>query len=324
MPKNSLIEMLKYKRPSNSWSEKEFCQTYIEPVFGEPDDHGNYIKIVYEKAHRGFVQPKVCFTAHYDTVHRTPGKQRVLVSGDIATAIQSECLGADCTTGVWLILGMIEQNIPGVYVIHYGEESGCIGSSALVKDEPEWLQYTKAVISFDRKGQESIITHQMGMRTASDAFAVSLSDALDMPLLRPDPTGSYTDSNEYAAHVSECTNLSVGYLHQHTSKESQDIYFAYYLLDKLCNADWSKLVFERDPSSFSYDDVFGWGRPSQPQKKSGALSTNLSQLEDLIYDFPEELAKVLDDWGCDAEYLYSQISVFQNSDDEDEYYRRVG
>jgi hypothetical protein len=318
MPKNSLIEMLKYKRPSDSWSEKEFCDTYLKPVFGEPDDHGNYIKIVYEPAYRGYVQPRVCFTAHYDTVHRVAGKQQVILTGDIVSAVQSDCLGADCTTGVWLILGMIEKSIPGVYVVHYGEESGCIGSRALAKDQPDWLEYIDAMISFDRKGEESIITHQMGLRTASDAFAVSLAEALDMPTLRPDPTGSYTDSNEYTHLVSECTNLSVGYLNQHSSKETQNVYFAYLLLDKLCNADWSKLVFERDPSVIE-DDYYrsGWGAL---RKTSTKLKNNISQLEDLIYEFPEELAQVLEDWGCDAEYLYSQIKLQQ----EDEYYRRVG
>jgi hypothetical protein len=318
MPKNSLIEMLKYKRPSDSWSEKEFCDTYLKPVFGEPDDHGNYIKIVYEPAYRGYVQPKVCFTAHYDTVHRVAGKQQVIVTGDIVSAVQSDCLGADCTTGVWLILGMIEKNVPGVYVIHYGEESGCIGSRALAADRPDWIEYTEAVISFDRKGEESIITHQMGLRTASDAFAVSLAEALDMPQLRPDPTGSYTDSNEYTHLVSECTNLSVGYLNQHSSKETQNVYFAYLLLDKLCNADWSKLVFERDPS-IAEDDYYrsSWGAVRKTNTK---LKTNISQLEDLIYEFPEELAQVLEDWGCDAEYLYSQIKLQQYDED----YRRVG
>jgi hypothetical protein len=318
MPKNSLIEMLKYKRPSDSWSEKEFCDTYLKPVFGEPDENGNYTKIVYEPAHRGFVQPRVCFTAHYDTVHRVAGKQQVLVTGDIVSAVQSDCLGADCTTGVWLILGMIEKNIPGVYVIFYGEESGCLGSRAMTKDTPDWLEYIDAMISFDRKGEESIITHQMGLRTASDAFAVSLAEALDMPTLRPDPTGSYTDSNEFTHLVSECTNLSVGYLNQHSSKETQNVYFAYLLLDKLCNADWSKLVFERDPSIVE-DDYYSssWGAVRKTNTK---LKTNISQLEDLIYEFPEELAQVLEDWGCDAEYLYSQIKLQQYNED----YRRVG
>ena len=309
-----LIEMLKYKRPAGSWSEKEFCQKYLEPVFGEPDEFGNYTRIIYEPVARGFVQPTICFTAHYDTVHRNPGMQQVVVTGDIVTVAQSDCLGADCTTGVWLILGMIASGVPGVYVVHAEEESGCKGSRSLVRDNPSWLQYVKAVISFDRRGQESIITHQMGVRTASDAFAVSLSDALGMPTLRPDPTGSYTDSNEYIDVVPECTNLSVGYLNQHTSAELQDLFFARQLLDKLCDADWSKLVIEREPGSgdFEYGTFYYRG--------SNKKETNYSQLLELIYEYPEEIAEVLDEWGCDSEYLYDQISAISFTKDT----RRVG
>ena len=60
----------------------------------------------------------------------------------------SSCLGADCTTGIWLIMNMIEAKvIEGVYVIHAAEEVGCKGSRALVADDPEWLrQYRRCDI----------------------------------------------------------------------------------------------------------------------------------------------------------------------------------
>jgi hypothetical protein len=47
-----------------------------------------------------------------------------------------------------------------------------------------------------------------------------------MSQLEPDSTGSYTDSNEYAPIVSECTNISVGYFNQHTKNEVQDLDYA--------------------------------------------------------------------------------------------------
>lgn len=305
MPEHALTEMLKWKRPEGSASQRYWCKRYLEPTFGAPDSHGNYIHIVYnkDKSH-----PNLCFAAHHDTVHKDSGTQNVIVTGDIATAPGSNCLGADCTTGCWLILGMIQEQVPGVYVIHAGEEIGCVGSSALVKDYPLWLDHIDAVISFDRKGTESVITHQLGQRTCSDAFAVSFSQALGMPELRPDNTGSYTDSNEYANIVSECTNISVGYYAQHTSKESQDVFFAYKLLDALTSADWSKLVFERDPADIEpymfknpedYNDyIYGNKRLNR---------NNLYDLDDMVRDYPSEIASILDDWGVDAEYLWDQL-----------------
>lgn len=319
--KYSLIEMLRYRRPEGSETQRIFCEKYLKPVFGEPDAHGNYIKLI---NYPNGGAPYLCFTAHHDTVHTVEGMQHVIVNGDKAMAADSNCLGADCTTGVWLILEMIDARIPGIYVIHAGEEKGCIGSKALVKDHPSWLDNTKAVISFDRKGEESVITHQMGYRTASDAFAVSMSDALGMPLMRPDNTGLYTDSNEYVDVVGECTNISVGYIDQHSKRETQDLYFAYYLREKLLSADWSKLVFEREPGTFEVEhDRFyrgygyyeDWDSAASYSRKGYSLlnlrgelrGRNETELLDIIKEYPDEVAELLDEWGVDSTYLMEQL-----------------
>lgn len=335
---HSLIEMLRYRRPEGSATQRIFCEKYLEPDFGEPDPYGNYIKII---NHPNGGLPEICFTAHHDTVHSVDGMQHVIVNGDTAYAVDSSCLGADCTTGVWLILGMIQAKVPGIYVIHAGEESGCVGSSALIKDhlsditKYSWLQHTKAVISFDRKGEESIITHQMGSRTASDEFAISLADAIGLPM-RPDNTGAYTDSNEYIEVVGECTNISVGYLNQHSKKETQDMFFAYYLLEHLVEADWSKLVFKREPGEVDPDDYRSWWSTKSYGSYSGYMDeeyygdgyedvrkrqstysqlnmrgkprgSNERDLHDLITDYPWELAELLDDLGFDANDLMNQM-----------------
>ncbi len=334
----SLIEMLRYRRPEGSETQRIFCEKYLEPDFGEPDVYGNYIKII---NHPNGSLPNLCFTAHHDTVHTVDGMQHVVVNGDTAYAVDSSCLGADCTTGVWLILGMIQANIPGIYVVHAGEEIGCVGSKHMIKDhlsditKYSWLQHTKAVISFDRKGEESIITHQMGSRTASDEFAISLAEVIGLPM-RPDNTGAYTDSNEYVEVVGECTNISVGYLNQHTKKETQDVFFAYYLLEHLTEADWSQLVFKREPGEIDPDDYRSWWSTksyggysgymdeeyygdgyddvrkrqssySQLNMRGKPRGSNERDLYDLITDYPWELAELLDDLGIDANDLMNQM-----------------
>jgi len=254
----SLIEMLRYKRPQGTQTQDEFCERFLEPHFGLPDRHGNYILSIGET-------PTLCFTSHHDTVHRTEGLQQLVVTNNVVSVADtsiSSCLGADCTTGIWLMMGMIEAGIEGVYVVHAAEEVGCVGSSALVKEKPYWLTSINAVISFDRYGDTSVITHQMSKRTASSEFATSFADALNLPQLIADPNGSYTDSNEYAHIVPECTNISVGYYGQHSVNETQDLEFADLLMYKLCTADWSKIVIARDPSLYEsyYDDDNNWSR----------------------------------------------------------------
>jgi len=308
----SIIEMLGYMRPQGSITQKLFCERFIEPTFGEPDEHGNYILQVGHK-------PKLCFTAHHDTVHKQAGIQKLVVTNDVVTVADpkvSSCLGADCTSGVYVILCMIEAGIEGTYVIHSAEEIGCQGSSELIKDYPMWLTYTKAVISFDRYGDNSVITHQMGFRTASDAFAESFADALDMPQLKPDTGGSYTDSNEYAEIVSECTNISVGYYSQHSTTESQDLDYLQRLVYALENADWSKLVFERDPSivenlnrgsrlTYSSDYWYGYDDSSTYQ---GSMD-NVGQLFEIVADNTYAVAELLDSLGMTPLDLMEECNI---------------
>jgi len=312
----SLIEMLRYKRPEGSDTQREFCNRFLEPMFGLPDRYGNYLLILGDK-------PNLCFTAHHDTVHTTDGMQQLLVANDIvsvADTTNSNCLGADCTTGIWLILNMIEAGIDGVYVIHAAEESGCKGSKALIKDDPVWLDYVDSVISFDRFGDTSVITHQMGVRTASDAFAESFALALGMPELVSDTGGSYTDSNEYINYVQECTNISVGYYGQHGVNETQDLKYAELLATALVCADWSKLVFERDPSVV--EDLWytgNYGRVHKPNE------SNIQAMKDLIQDHPQRIAELLDEWGINYYSLMEEAGVcdsgyYQEPVNQDKYY----
>lgn len=302
----ALMTLLRYKRPEGSVTQEYFCEKYLEPVMGEPDKFGNYIHIIPDE---DGLYPEVCFAAHHDTVHKTEGVQTVFSMDNMVYSEGGECLGADCTTGVWLILEMIAERVPGIYVIHAGEEVGCLGSSALVESNPEWLYDLKAVISFDRMGTDSIITHQMGYRTASEEFSQSLAAILRMGF-KSDDGGSYTDSNEYAEIVPECTNISVGYYAQHTAKEHQDISFAYKLRDALIAADWSKLVYARDPSIveplyYRSNKFTGW--PTMDDYDTKNYVEDCYDVEDVVRDFPGLIAELLVDWGFNRETLMQAL-----------------
>lgn len=168
-------------------------------------------------------------------------------------------LGADDKAGAAIMCHMISHRIPGHYVFHAGEEVGCHGSSFLAKcfadpfeDPGVTLPSTpQRVISFDRRGYDSVVTHQMSERTCSDQFARALAAELGLGH-QPDPTGSYTDSNEYRHVSSECTNISVGYFNQHTNREEQDLEFLRDLAERCLHVPWSDLPVVREV------DEFGW------------------------------------------------------------------
>lgn len=320
------FQMIRWMRPAGSAALDLFCEMYLEPIFGKPDEYGNYVKMVPNKDGSS---PNLCFTAHSDTVHYNGGIQDLRYEGNWLFAEDSDCLGADCTTGIWLILEMIHCQVPGVYVIHAEEEVGCIGSRKLVKARPAWLDEIDAVISFDRKGTDSVVTHQIGIRTCSDAFAKSFAQAIDMPM-KPDSGGVYTDSNEYIDVVGECTNISVGYLAQHIKSECQDMEFLVELRDKLVSADWSKLVFSRqpmDPSDYDFD-YMGYKSKFDSRFYDGT-DTEQDLILTLVYDYPEEIATYLYNLGFSADVIAEELGVDSNKYlskflEEDLQERRVG
>jgi len=153
------------------------------------------------------------------------------------------------------MLRMIEAKVPGLYIFHRAEEIGCQGSGYIAKYTPEVLDGIRHVISFDRKGNDSIVTHQIGRQTASDEFARDLAKYLPIGY-GADNGGVYTDSNEYRALVSECTNLSVGYYHQHSQDEYQSIKEVEILIRHLIRTPWDNVGAYRTPS-LGYSKYFG-------------------------------------------------------------------
>lgn len=343
-----LLTMLTYKRREGSVGQKLFNDRFLRPMMGKPDKDNNFICYVTKggaiknlKVHDDVPKNTIAFMAHHDTVHRTDGRQKVFVDPMTQTCFVDEnngkeCLGADCTTGVWLLLEMIKAKIPGVYVVHSGEECGGIGATALVKSNPIWLANIIAAISFDRYGTNSIITHQMGERTCSESFSKDLAGILNLDM-ESDSGGVYTDSYEYAYDVSECTNISVGYYRQHTNMETQDLDFVLKLREALIKADWSKIRPYRDPKVVEYDDWgYGPGKGWTSKNKTGywsnygsgayfvespstdddnleVLCGKYKSIEKVIEEFPYEIAEILAENGYTKESLLKEILHYHSS-----------
>ena len=242
---HSLLEMLKYRRPHLSKTEEDFIAVYLDPIAGmQQDGFGNrYVRIG---------DSRTLFSAHTDTVHKHEGKQSLEL--DPYTNIvykndkKSNCLGADDTTGIWLMINMIESGVHGLYIFHRGEERGGLGSQYILDHHPELLEDIDRAIAFDRMGYTDVITHQAMGRCCSDAFATALGECIGMRY-KPDPTGSFTDTATYTGVIPECTNVSVGYFAQHSKSENQDITHAEKLLDALVRINFEALPTMRDPKA---------------------------------------------------------------------------
>jgi hypothetical protein len=310
-----LIDMLSYRRPNGSKTERRFIRRYLSPLGCEVDKLGNY--------HKRIGDAPIMWSCHTDTVHKHGGRQNLRILGDtvhVADA-QSNCLGADCTAGVWLMVQMIRAEVPGLYIFHRAEECGGVGSAHIAETTPELVKDIQFAIAFDRKAKHSIITHQWGGRCCSKAFAESLSTALGMDHVT-DSGGSFTDTASYVDIIGECTNLSVGYQDEHQRTETLDLDYIARLRAALLAADFNDLIAERKPgevdredygfdsnwrqhgvySGGAYTSSYTRGFYDDDQSVTGFRKSGYS-LYALVRDNPAEVADWLEEYGISIEEL---------------------
>ena len=322
----SLCEMLTYRRPDRSKAERKFIRRFLEPLGVKIDGHGNLTIRIGDSP--------IAWCSHTDTVHKNGGRQKVYITkDDLLFAPKSDCLGADDTAGVWLMTEMIKAQVPGLYIFHRGEETGARGSRAIAKTD--FLDGIKAAIAFDRMGYNEVITHQSCGRCCSDDFAKSLASLLG-DKYKPSDRGLFTDTANYTDVVGECTNISVGYNGQHTSRETLDATFIENLRYRLINLDQTKLVYNREPGEEDKDDLFfgqkdwsdygspygfvDYGRRRKYHQERGVVDLTKIDLEDdddnrrnqytlyaLIREYPEEVADFLEHMGFNAVDLIDHI-----------------
>ena len=206
---------------------------------------------------------RTLFIAHVDTVHHEDGPNK-FVKAHGKWYANGAPLGADDGAGCAMLMHLLHANVAGYYIFSQGEECGGIGAKHLADHHQDLLKQFDRAIAFDRRGIDSVITHQGWGRCCSDAFAGALSDALnvdDRLMYLPDDTGVYTDTAEFTDIIPECTNISVGYLSEHTANESLDIFHFCALAERVINIDWDSLPTDRDPSvkENKWDRWGDWG-----------------------------------------------------------------
>lgn len=319
-----LYHMLTYRRPHGAAAERKWINRFIRPLGVKSDGYGNLYKVIGDN-------PNVMWCCHTDTVHRQSGRQTIMAEGPylkLAGGSGSNCLGADDTAGAWLLIQMIKAGKPGLYVFHRGEECGRLGSDWIAQNNPGFLEGIEIAIAFDRRGQKSIITHQLLGRCCSDAFAQSLADGLGMGH-ELDDGGSFTDTASYMDLVPECTNVSVGYYNEHSREEKLHVPYLYTLLDALLALDTSRLIIERTPGDYGYEygrwgDTYYYGgkyggsttytKPRIPirgwedDEEDGYYGGSYTTILELVREYPEEVADILEQYGYDAQTLKNEIA----------------
>ena len=324
-----LYDILCRPRFADTDGEQYVIDTYLMTLPYNPvlDEAGN-IWVEVPKADGGAAE--TLFSAHTDTVHKktATGTYRLAYRNGMLYVKGGGVLGADDGTGIWIMLNLIAAKVPGTYIFHREEECGGVGSQHIMATYPQALSEFKRAIAFDRRGVNDIITHQGGERCCSDAFAEALAEQLNAPKLTlpsrepieldflPDDSGTFTDTKNYTSIIPECTNLAVGYYHQHTLDECQDLTFLTRLVNQLIVVDWESLPTERDPSVvedlYDFSDYWpqAYRRTSYSTVDAG-YRTDEDEMVDLILEDPEGVAALLDHMGYDSYELkrFLQTSV---------------
>ena len=275
-------------------------------------------------------ESRTIFASHLDTVSAKHTKVNHVFDGKLIKTDGTTTLGADDKAGVTIMLWMIKNKIPGLYYFFIGEEVGCIGSGLASKRVFDFKGRYDRILSFDRRGTNSIITHQSFTRSCSDEFADSLASELNkggvMDYIKDDG-GVYTDSAEFTGIIAECTNISVGYYKEHSVSESQDIDHLQKLATACLSVDWENLVTSRDMNAVEYKEykstasTYGssYGASYGSTSKNWRNRGGSWNCWDGYTKKSSKKFKDYEDWYDDDDYYGSPADDYDDEEEEDGY-----
>lgn len=326
MRKNSILNRalsraLSIKRPHKGLGERlilDWIADHLPDGVGySVDGIGNlHVDLRSEPTHR------TLFVSHVDTVHRADGPNKIRKTKGKWYA-SGAALGADDGAGIAILMQLITQLKPAYYIFTVGEECGGHGATYLAEKQADLLAQFDRAIAFDRRGVSDVITHQGYGRCCSDVFGEALSSALidnsrERLLYMPSDAGVYTDTAEFVDIIPECTNISCGYMYEHSDREELDIDHLVALANSVCRIDWDGLPTTRDPQvkESKWGSSYGWGATSV----SGFAADGMGQddghwyfddegydwdkdiLREAIYDARLGITDDLIDLMCDSVY----------------------
>jgi hypothetical protein len=335
-----LLEIMQYRRFSGTPGEAAMIDKFIAPLPGiDQDMHGNFwLTIAGNMLPDGTTpKPTTLFSAHTDTVDKrdVTGMKELTYSDTFVAVKGGGVLGSDDGTGIWIMLNLIDQKVPGIYIFHRDEEIGGKGSAYIAEFLSARLEGVQRAIAFDRKGTTNIISYQSCGRCCSDEFVTAFAGQLNATnandslfAFEGDNTGTFTDTANYTGIIPECTNLSVGYYAQHSLQECQDLSFATHLVHALLAVDWDALPTVRDPAVEEEDSYLtDWEKWSQSANRTKTLRDDeggkFNDIWDLVESYPAATATLLMRMGYDAIDLDDALSEILESgnydDDYDDY-----
>jgi hypothetical protein len=222
---------------------------YLLPMGFKRDSVGNYY---YEIG-----RSETLFTTHLDTYSKdfvpitryqdTDDEYVIFTDGETI-------LGGDNKLGCCILIGMIQNRVPGTYYFFLGEEpitsGGLWGSSRALRANPGFFRKFKRCVAFDRRGYGSVVIRQMARMSASREFVEAIAAELrrlgKVEFDDKSSYGYYTDTATFMDVIPECTNISAGGFNEHHTNEWVDLNYTYRVLQAALQVDWDNLPVRRE------------------------------------------------------------------------------
>jgi len=198
-----LLKLLK----SNEQQIVELIQKYakINKDMWDVEVHKRFVVVTPKQPDH---YPLVC--SHYDTVRHTP-LSGYNIKEDIVTSVEG-ALGGDDRCGVAIALSLMQAGIPANYAFFDEEECGAGGSGDFLIETPWIAKESSCYIGLDRRGHEDAAVYNY--RSNKLLGIVGTYGFKEV-------NGSMTDVSVIEEGLPKATvNLSVGFNHEHTSKET--------------------------------------------------------------------------------------------------------
>lgn len=194
----------------------------------------------------------VGLVAHCDTVWPSPPKE-FYYDAEKSVLWGLGGAGFDDRSGVAAILKIIQAGYRPSILFTTGEEIGGIGAQSLITDFQTPIEPLKYLIELDRTGEKDIVTYSNANKDFID-YIESFGFEFDY--------GSFSDV-EFIGPIWDIAyaNLSIGYYHEHTTSEIQNLKIwnetiekVKQILDDIKNLTIEKFVYVPDIDNL----FFGW------------------------------------------------------------------
>jgi putative aminopeptidase FrvX len=174
--------------------------------------------------------PLIC--VHIDTKNAvTDSVTTKRKNGIVSLASDHQCLGADDRAGVYIAMKLINyfagSEFPYDFAFFDKEETGGIGSDAFAQDTETEYQCFIGLDRASRGGKQNIATYgydnDVLLAIAHEHFKYEIQ------------SGTFTDCSNLSGYFPDtpCFNLSIGYEHEHSPKETLNLALMYQTLELL-------------------------------------------------------------------------------------------